>query len=129
MAQAHLAGGRDVALPQYVGRADQLDRFAAAARDAGAVLVHVVLEAPVPEVLRRFHERTRLAEEPWHVTVAQIVAAEGGDVVITDAVERLARLSAAVPGIRTLACDGSQASTAAALDRLLDDRPADRRET
>ena len=50
MAAEHLRGGRDVVVPQLVARTDQVRRLTDVAQDAGARLVHVVLEAP-PEVV------------------------------------------------------------------------------
>lgn len=49
MARAHLEAGYDVVVPQLVARLDQLERFEAAAEDAGAEMVHVVLHGGVVE--------------------------------------------------------------------------------
>jgi hypothetical protein len=43
MLAEHLRGGRDVVLPQFLGRVPELERFERAARDAGGTVHHVVL--------------------------------------------------------------------------------------
>jgi hypothetical protein len=47
MATAHLATGHDVVVPQLVARVDQLERFEAAAVEAGASFVNVMLAGDV----------------------------------------------------------------------------------
>lgn len=37
MTATHLRGGRDVVMPQYLGRLSELERFETVARDSGAV--------------------------------------------------------------------------------------------
>ena len=48
-ARAHLAGGHDVVLPQYLARLDEIEAFAASARSAGADFREIVLLADADE--------------------------------------------------------------------------------
>ena len=43
MAEAHLRGGHDVVLPQYLARVEEIDAFVAAAQQAQADLVEIIL--------------------------------------------------------------------------------------
>ena len=84
MITAYLSGGHDVVLPQMLVRPEELARFEAAARTAGARL---------RRALRDGHARTprsrgstagaarshRCGARPWHDQVRAIVAADGGD--------------------------------------------------
>lgn len=103
---AYLREGGDVVLPQLIGDAEQLARFAAAARDAGAEYVHVVLTAPPDEVVGRF--RSRGLEHPWAHQVTEIVDAAGGD----EAIRRWVTRVEALDGTRIEACDVESAYAA-----------------
>jgi predicted kinase len=85
-ATAYLADGGDVVIPQLVAAATELARFEAAATDAGASYLHVVLTARPDEVVDRF--RSRGDEHPWANIVTDIVDASGGDAAIRDWVRR-----------------------------------------
>jgi predicted kinase len=76
---AYLATGHDVVLPQTVGNDEQLSRFAAAARDAGADYVHVVLVADPDVVIGRFRARAATRNDEWTVFATAYVEAAGGD--------------------------------------------------
>ena len=81
---AHLAEGHDVVLPQLVARADQLDRFVAAAETAGADFVEVVLldsSGDPDAAVARFHRR---GDDGWHRQVRDLMAAQGGDAVLRE---------------------------------------------
>ena len=58
MLTTHLRGGRDVVMPQYLGRPSEVERFERAARNGGGTFVHVVLMDDVDSSVRRFTERT-----------------------------------------------------------------------
>ena len=64
MAGAHLGGGHDVVLPQYLARAEEINAFAAAAHQAQAAFVEVILLVDRPEALARFDRRRD--ETAWH---------------------------------------------------------------
>ena len=93
MIEAYLANGRDVVLPQMLINPTELARFEACATRAGASFVERVLMDTREAVVARFHRRgTTEADDPWHDQVRAIVAASGGDAMLTwchAALERL----------------------------------------
>jgi predicted kinase len=79
MARAHLLGGHDVIVPQFVALASYLDELAELARDVGARYVELVLLDDADHAERRFHGR--LADPLWvdHQRVAaEFIEAAGG---------------------------------------------------
>jgi predicted kinase len=57
LTRAHLAGGHDVVVPQYVGRPEFLARLRVVADEAGVRFVEVVLTDDPARVARRFRAR------------------------------------------------------------------------
>lgn len=80
MARAHLAGGHDVVLPQYLARLDEIEAFAASARSAGADFREIVLLADADECVARFTDRPD--ETTWDRHNRTIVDEQGGDVFL-----------------------------------------------
>jgi len=77
---AYLSTGYDVVLPQLVMRRDQIDRFRAAAEEAGAEYVGILLEIEPYAAAKRLHSRGRDAgHDAWARFVLAEVAAQGGD--------------------------------------------------
>ena len=91
---AYLRTGHDVVLPQTVGRDEQLARFNAAARAAGAEHVHVVLVAEPDIVVDRFRNRAAEAGDEWTVYATSYVDREGGDDALREWVGLFNRMSA-----------------------------------
>ncbi|MCZ3386447.1 MAG: hypothetical protein LH630_05675 [Actinomycetia bacterium] len=58
MLQAHLRGGRDVVMPQYLGSTNEVNLIESATRDAGAGFVELVLIANRDEPVARFLRET-----------------------------------------------------------------------
>jgi predicted kinase len=79
MITAYLTTGRDVVMPQTVGRDDQLRRFAAAAHAAGSDHLHVVLMADPSTVVSRFRKRAASDADAWTAFATAYVDARGGD--------------------------------------------------
>ena len=93
MIEAYLANGRDVVLPQLLIDPAELARFEACATDVGAQFIERVLMDTPAATVARFHRRgTAEAEDPWHDQVRAIVAANGGDNVLTRSHMALERL-------------------------------------
>jgi predicted kinase len=67
MAEAHLASGHDVVLPQLVTSVDQARRFEEAAGAVGAAYVEVALLASPEEQAARFTTKHRVTEVERHV--------------------------------------------------------------
>lgn len=90
MADAHLAGGRDVVVPQYLASAAQIDAFWQVADRRQARFVEVVLLADRVESLARFERRDDLDE--WGAHNRQVVAAHGGSAFLVQLYDQLEAL-------------------------------------
>jgi predicted kinase len=108
---AYAAEGRDVVVPQLLLDPTQVARFAAAADDAGADLVHVVVTARPEEVVRRFRERDD--DHPWAASLRALVDREGGDDLLRDYCSRFDDLVASDPSVVQLRSSTPQESYAA----------------
>ncbi|HEY2877408.1 AAA family ATPase [Nocardioides sp.] len=97
----YLTTGYDVVLPQLVARHDQLGRFAAAAREAGAEHIHVMLTTDPETVVRRFHARDDAAYDEWTSYATGFWVAEGGDAALLTVSARLD----ALPAVRVPSTD------------------------
>lgn len=78
---AYLRSGRDVVLPQLIVTPAQVDRFEAAAAEAGASYVGVLLEAAPEVLLERLHGR---AVTPVTAVVSRIIEERGGDELVLE---------------------------------------------
>lgn len=87
---AYLRSGRDVVLPQLIVTPAQVDRFEAAAAEAGAAYVGVVLSLPPQELLGRLHARE---VTPVSSVISQIIEERGGDVLVLEGRQQLLDLA------------------------------------
>ncbi len=101
-AQAHLAGGHDVVVPQYQGRIDQLARFAQVAADAGADYFEFVLLDSKDRILDRFAARTAAAADPVHLEAQALLDRSGGALQLEAMYDRLLLVMANRPEGRLL---------------------------
>ncbi len=93
MIQAYLANDHDVVLPQMLIDRTELARFEACATGVGAEFIERVLMDTPAATVARFHRRgAAAAEDPWHDQVRAIVAASGGDEMLTRCHTALERL-------------------------------------
>jgi predicted kinase len=76
---AYLATGADVVLPQLIVTPSENERFEAAAAEAGAAYVGVVLDAAPDVLLARLRSR---AVTPVSSVVSRIIAERGGDELV-----------------------------------------------
>lgn len=114
MITTHLRGGRDVVLPQYLGRLSEVERFETAAREGGGAFVHVVLMDDLDASVRRFAERA--GADPWHEQVKQVVAASGGERLLRESHRKVRDVVASRPEVRVVASvDGDEDATYAGL--------------
>jgi predicted kinase len=97
MIGAHLAGGRDVLLPQMLADESERARFRAAAVESGHRYVHVLLQAPPGEAGARFYGRSE--EDELHTVIRGVVDADGGGPVIDDLDRHLAQTAITTDGI------------------------------
>lgn len=76
MAATHLAGGRDVVLPQFLGRLEELAKFERVAQEQGARFREVVLLHDKAEAIARFERRRD--DSAWGEHNRRLVARLGG---------------------------------------------------
>jgi AAA domain len=76
MAAAHLRGGRDVIVPQFRARIEEIEAFESVAREAGAGFREVVLLAAKDEAIARFGRRA--GDSDWEDHNRRLVAGLGG---------------------------------------------------
>ncbi|MFD6072055.1 AAA family ATPase [Amycolatopsis lurida] len=93
-ARTHLLAGRDVIVPQFLGRAAFLERLETLAVETAAEFHEIVLLDTKDNVLRRFAERTRAAAEPEHVEAHEML---GGPERLAAMYDRLVELIATRP--------------------------------
>jgi predicted kinase len=121
MAEAHLRGGRDVIMPQYLGRAGEIDGFAAVAHAAGAEFREIALLDGRQESVDRFARRGADGELPWHRQVRDIVERSGGPELLARMHDQLTEVIAARPATVVLpSAEGAIQDTYRALLAVLD---------
>ena len=87
---AYLRTGHDVVLPQMLVTPSELDRFEAAAADAGASYVGVVLSLAPEKLLERLHARERT---PVTEVISRIIEERGGDALVVQGGKQLLELA------------------------------------
>jgi predicted kinase len=99
MAAAHLDGGRDVVLPQYCARADEISGFAELARRHGASFREVVLLDDRDAAIERFERRARDSDDPWIRHHHRLVRLGGGPVLLGTMYDDLMEVVRRCPGV------------------------------
>ncbi len=95
----HLRAGADVVVPQFLGRRSYVDELATVAQQHGADFLHIVLTADRAQVVDRFRSRrSELRTNSEHHPEDEI-ADEDIDIAITEAMELIDGLCAALPGV------------------------------
>lgn len=121
MAGAHLSGGRDVVMPQYLGRLGEIERFEAVAHDSGAEFREIVLMDAKERALERFDRRGQDDDLPWHRQVRDIVERSGGRTLLAEMHDQLTVVLAARPSATVIASEpGAVQDTYRAMTALLD---------
>lgn len=87
MAATHLGGGRDVIVPQYLARPDEIEAFELAAHGQGAAFREVVLLAEKAEAVARFYRRTD--DSDWDENNRRTVAQHGGPALLASMYDQL----------------------------------------
>lgn len=90
MMTAYLRTGRDVVLPQLIVTPAQVERFEAAAAEAGAAYVGVVLTVEPEVLLPRLHARV---VTPVTAVVSRIIEERGGDPLVLEGRQQLLDLA------------------------------------
>ena len=117
LASAHLREGRDVVLPQYLGRLEEIEGFASTASVAGSDFVEVMLTDSRAGAVARFARRGADGTDPWHDEVRAVVAAQGGEEHLGWMHDRLQEMLAARPSY--VVVDSVEGEPEAAYDALL----------
>jgi len=120
MASTHLAGGRDVVLPQYLARLEEIERFERVARECGAGFREVVLLDDKAASIARFGSREDNSE--WAQHNRQVVSTQGGPEFLAAMYDRLMevlqlRPAAVVVRSEPKAVEATYAALLAALSR------------
>ena len=124
MAATHLRGGRDVVLPQFLGRVSEIERFEMVAHDSGAAFCEVVLMDAKERSVERFNRRGENGELPWHRQVQQIVERGGGLSFLARMHDQLTAVLAARPdAIVVPSAAGAIEQTYEELTAILDPAP------
>jgi predicted kinase len=103
MAGTHLRGGRDVVMPQFLGRLSEIDRFEAVARDSGAAFREIALMDTKEHALERFSRRGDGDAADWHRHVREVVERNGGTAHLARMYDQLTAVLAARPGATVIA--------------------------
>lgn len=120
MAQAHLVGGRDVILPQYLGRVTEIGRFETVARRSGATFCEVVLMDERSNAARRFVRRSESATQSWLRDASDTVDRLGGPTYLHHMYDQLLAAQRERPDAVVVDCvDGDVQQTYAALLAVL----------
>lgn len=86
MAAAHLRGGRDVIVPQYLTRADEIEAFEHVAHHEGATFREIVLMDELAGSIDRFEQREDVSE--WELHNRRLVARHGGSALLASLYRR-----------------------------------------
>lgn len=78
MAVTHLAGGRDVIMPQFLDADDEVGGFRAAAEETGSRFREIVIMDTKERSVERFEGRGAGEDVPWHEQIKAIVEQGGG---------------------------------------------------
>jgi predicted kinase len=82
MAAAHLDGGRDVVLPHYFARIEEITSFEQFVREHGADFREVVLLDDREGSIERFNRRARDSDDLWIRHHHRLIGLGGGPVVL-----------------------------------------------
>ena len=120
MAGAHLAGGRDVIMPQFLGRLTEVERFEAVAHGNGAAFCEIALMDSKGQSVERFYRRGGDGGPGWHQYARQVVELGGGPALLARHYDQLADVLAARPGVIVLpSAEGEIQETYQALTAIL----------
>lgn len=108
MARVHLASGRDVVVPQYLGRLDFVLELEALAQQAEARFVEIALRSDPDEVVPRLVHRATTPQTLEQRDAAMLLDRNGGLEALPEMDERLLSVVAARPATRTVVAVGGE---------------------
>jgi predicted kinase len=123
MASTHLAGGRDVILPQYLARIEEIERFERVADEQGAHFREVVLMDDKAASVTRFDQRQD--DTAWGRHNRRAVASQGGSVFLEAMYDRLVEVVKLRPSAVVIhsKLDGVEATYRSLIEALSSTRP------
>ncbi len=92
LARAHLGGGHDVVLPQFLARPQFIEQAQQVAVAAGAQFFEFVLVDDRDTLFARFAARSSAAAEPAHVDAAWLIERSGGEAALAAMHDRLLQI-------------------------------------
>jgi len=98
MAATHLEGGRDVVLPQYIAKIDEIIGFEKLAHQHGASFREVVLLDNREAAIARFDRRAQDSDDPWIRHHHRLIERAGGPVVLGTMFDNLMEVVHLRPG-------------------------------
>jgi predicted kinase len=108
MATTHLRSGHDVVLPQFTGRLNEIERFAAVAEESDALFCEILLMDTKERSVERFSQRSDAGETAWHRQVQEIVSRNGGDALLADFYDQLCAVIDTRSGCRVVRSEAGQ---------------------
>ena len=97
-ARQHLLSGKDVIIPQHVGRLPLIEQVEQLAAEVRATFCEVVLLDERDAALARFVERTQTAADPAHLEAQELLDRSGGVPELSAMYDRTLAVIAARPG-------------------------------
>jgi predicted kinase len=98
MAADHLDGGRDVVLPHFFARLEEITSFEEFVREHGADFCEVVLLDDREAAVERFNHRARDSTDPWIRHHHRLIGLRGGSVVLETMYDGLLEVVRLRPG-------------------------------
>ena len=118
MAQTHLDGGRDVVLPQYLAKVDEIIGLEQLARRHGAGFREVILLDDRETAIGRFNRRAQDSDDPWIRHHHRLIELGGGHVVLGTMYDNLMEVVRLRPG--TVVVPSAAGAVQETYDRLAD---------
>ncbi|MDQ2883547.1 MAG: ATP-binding protein [Actinomycetota bacterium] len=102
MARVQLMAGRDVVVPQFLGRVEFIVELEKLCQQVGADFVELALLSNPQDLTRRFVHRSRHPETPAHRDAAVLMERSGGVQELPAMNSRMLEVVASRPGTRTV---------------------------
>jgi predicted kinase len=122
MARTALGAGRDVIVPQFLGRPEFVTELEQLASELGARFVEIALTATKDEMRSWFASRSATSDTATHADAQLLVDRLGGPAALDRMYDDFAQLIASRPGTRTIPARGGEVdSTLRQLEGVLAD--------
>jgi predicted kinase len=102
MARTQLDAGRDVLVPQYLGRLGFLETLQQLASEVGVLFVECALVSDRDDVVARFERRSATSADPAHQQAAELQRRTGGREQLAATHDKVLAVVAARPATRVI---------------------------